>query len=696
MIRRRLLVAAIAMLLTIAACTTRQLTPANTQETAAVVTPTAAPGATQVQSDSTPVQQPTIENQSQGESSTAGQAQPERVTGSFSFTNEIILNYYVQHAASLTDLYGFVIRDKEWKIPVESQNLGFLDIDEEEKTGTFAIQLPLEPRGMLVDVNPDGRQETGVQIFAAEYFPNLTGGPYAEGDDSAHGWPTYLASVRTDRENQDEIIGGMLIIWSPDAEQFFPSGFGPDGLLFTEDDPVMPVPQGYSAIDLDQSPFQIIREEEVTLTLYEPDDVAIKDFSALSYTEAFEQMFAIARKEYAFNDVEGKAPDWDALYEALAPRVAAAEQEKSPEAFFLALREFTLAFQDGHVGLNGGPTGQETISRSIAGGYGFAVRELDDGRVLVVHVVSGGPADEAGMLPGAEITEFNGLPVSEAIAAVDPPNAPHSMATRLRSEQARFLVRAPLGETASVTFTNPEGDTHTVDLEAVREQESMFVTSPYRNIDPTGLPVEYIVASNGLGYVRLYSNYDDLNLIIRLFQRALDKFEENEVETLIIDLRANSGGANLGLAGFLTDEEIVLGQLEYYSDVTGKFEAIRPPDRVEPNEKQYRFRKMFLLVDEACASACELEAYGFSQVPGMVVVGHTPTAGVEAEVARGQFKLPEDMTLQIPTGRFVLPDGSIFLEGKGVEPDERVPVNEDTVLNQQDPVLQHVIRLANQ
>ncbi len=54
---------------------------------------------------------------------------------------------------------------------------------------------------------------------------------------------------------------------------------------------------------------------------------------------------------------------------------------------------------------------------------------------------------------------------------------------------------------------------------------------------------------------------------------------------------------------------------------------------------------MAVLVGQACASACEIEAYGFSQVPGMMVFGETPSAGVEAEVGRGQFSLPEGISL---------------------------------------------------
>jgi hypothetical protein len=190
-----------------------------------------------------------------------------------------------------------------------------------------------------------------------------------------------------------------------------------------------------------------------------------------------------------------------------------------------------------------------------------------------------------------------------------------------------------------------------------------------------------------IGYVKISSNYDDLNLIIRLFQRALDQFKVNEAAGIIIDMRYNAGGANLGLAGFLTDQEIPMGQLEYYSDKTGKFEPEGPREKITPNVEQYRFNKMALLVGQACFSACELESYGFSQVPGMTVVGLTPSAGVEAEVARGQFLLPEELSLQIPTGRFTLPDGSIFLDGKGVPPTLKVPVDETTVLSSDDVVL---------
>ncbi|MBE0697100.1 MAG: PDZ domain-containing protein, partial [Anaerolineaceae bacterium] len=367
----------------------------------------------------------------------------------------IIITYYVEQAVALTDMYGFVIRDREWEIPVASQTLGFLNIDKAARKATYTLQLPARPSATLVDVNPDGKEETGVQIFTVAYSPNLTGGPYSEGDDRSLGWPSYLTSARTDTENEDEVIGGKLVIWSPDASQSFPSDFGADGKLFTADDPVMAVPQGYTIIDLDKKPFAILRDEQPELVLYEPSDVAIKDFSGDSYTQAFDNMFQIVRKEYAFNGIVDKQPDWDKLYAELSPRVKEAEQKKDALEFYLVMRDYITSFKDGHVGLNGGQLDNQYFTEKTAGGYGFAIRELDDQRVIVVYVLPGGPADKAGMQKGAEVKEFNGKPIEEAIQEVKPLSAPHSTEFSLRYQQARYLLRAPEGTKASVNFTNP-------------------------------------------------------------------------------------------------------------------------------------------------------------------------------------------------------------------------------------------------
>jgi len=626
--------------------------------------------------------------------------QPHQLIGTYEVTNDFVLaTYYVENAVALTDMHGFVIRDLEWEIPVDSQTLGFMTFDKETLKGTFELSLPAMPQGEFNDVDNNGVEDKGVQIFAVGYSPNIYGGPFAEGDDRSRGWPSYLASVKTDAENKDEVIGGKLVVWAADASQQFPTSFGADGLLFTADDALGALPVGYSIVDLDQSPFSVTQEAVPQLTLYEPQDIAVKDYSAMSYSESFDKMFEVIRKEYAFADIEGKAPDWDALYADLKPRVEQAEKAKDANAFYLALRDFTWAFKDGHVSVDGGDYAQQDFGTAVSGGYGFAIRELDDGRVIVIYVMDGGPAQAANMQVGAEITEFNGQPISEAIDAAQS-YSNQSSDFAIRYQKARYLLRAVPGTEAKVTFANLDGIPQAVTLTAIEERQSFSRTSLYFGVDTNSLlPVDAKIIPSGndaVGYIRINSNYDDLNLVIRLFERALQQFEANGVAGVVIDMRYNSGGAPLGLAGFLTDQEILMGQLEYFSDKTGKFEAEGLREKVYPNQNQYHFDKTILLVGAACFSACEIEAYGFSQVAGMIVVGQTPTGGVEAETARGSFNLPEGFSVTVPTGRFILPDGSIFLEGQGVPPTLRIPVDETTALASDDIVLQAGIDAALQ
>ena len=123
-------------------------------------------------------------------------------------------------------------------------------------------------------------------------------------------------------------------------------------------------------------------------------------------------MFDVLKKEYAFNGIEGKAPDWEAVYADLMPKVKAAEDAKDSTGFYLAIRDFTWAFKDGHVGASGGDMENEIFSSAVSAGYGFAVRVLDDGSVLTIYVTKGGPAEKAGVVVGDVLTKMGGKPVN--------------------------------------------------------------------------------------------------------------------------------------------------------------------------------------------------------------------------------------------------------------------------------------------
>jgi len=610
------------------------------------------------------------------------------ISGTFTYTNTIIVNtYYVENSVALADMHGFVVRDQNWVTPVNSQTLGYMHIDEKNLNGSYHLDLPAVPEGTYNNVSNDGKTDKGVQIFAVSWWPNLAGGPFSEGDDPSYGWPNYLASVVTDSANHDEVVSGKLVVWAPDDNQMFPTGFGPDGLLFTKDDPVGPIPAGWSVIDLNQKPFGISRSAQQDVTLYEPKDYAVKDFSNLSYSAAFDQMFQIVKVQYAFNGVPNKAPNWDQLYAQVDPEVKAAEQKNDPTAYYSALKDFTLGFKDGHTGLSGA-AGDQLFQQTGVSGYGIAIQQTDSGSFIVTYVTSGSQAALAGIQVGAQVTQFNGDPIADAVSKVKPFGGPFSTDIALHYQQARYLMRAPLGTVARITYQNPGSAAQTVPLIAFQDPDSFNSTSQFRGFDQNALPVESQILSDGVGYIKINSNEDDLNLIMRLFKRALQIFQDNQVPGIIIDMRQDLGGAPLGLAGYLTNTTIIEGQTQYFDPTTGKFESEGIPDKVTPFVEQYTFNKMALLVGQACYSACEIDAYGFSKVPGMAVVGQTPTSGTEADVARGQFNMPTGISMQFPTGRIVLPDGSLFLESTGVAPTVKVPVTVQSLTSGQDVVLQ--------
>ena len=93
--------------------------------------------------------------------------------GTFTVTNDyVIATYAVEHAVMLIDMTGFILRDKEWELPVEAQVLGPMDVDTEKLSGKYTLALPALPHGELHDLDNDDQQDKGVQVFAPEYAPN--------------------------------------------------------------------------------------------------------------------------------------------------------------------------------------------------------------------------------------------------------------------------------------------------------------------------------------------------------------------------------------------------------------------------------------------------------------------------------------------------------------------------------------------
>jgi len=589
----------------------------------------------------------------------------------------------------LEDQGGFIERDLDFEFPLVGQMIGPVELFD-ENTVTFNLALPAIPQGTQVDVDNNDRDDDGVQIFAVAYWSNTWGGPFLERRDGT-GWSTGYASTTTDADRKYEIDGGTLIVWAPDESQGFPTGFGEDGMLFTEDDPTASIPAGYTLVNLDEAPFQLYKEARPHLTLHE-GDIAVNDFSELSYAEAFDALHEKVSREYPFT-IE-KDVDWDELYEAYAPRMAKARND---EEFFLALKDFSLEIQDGHIGVGGYGDLAQIFFENNGGSFGLILAELSDGRVLVVDVLPNTPAEDAGIQKGAEILEWDGKTIDEAISAIEPFFGPYSTPHHKRIEQLVFLTRMAPDDLVEIGFKNPgDEELNLAKMEAIIEYDSLFQWLPIFAEDELALPIEAeILDESGLGYIKINTFSDDYNLMAQLWDRTIRDLIEQEVPGIIIDVRLNGGGSS-GLArdfaGYFFDEDVELMQRSYYNEATGQFEYQDYVSRILPGPVYYD-GPIAVLVGPNCVSACEGFSYSLSLRDDVTVLGYSPTAGAYGEVGRGQYDLPAGLSMQFPTGRSETLDGVLVIEGTGVVPDILVPLTEEGVLRFVDTVLEAAIEV---
>ena len=629
---------------------------------------------------------------------------PISVTGELTYTNPFFTAGTAEPLVILEDQAGFIDRDRNYIFPVESQVLGQITTDYYTSPFSYTLTLPETPSGPYRDVDLDSEEDNGVQVYAVAYWTNVWGDPYLEKrDQHGGGWSSAYASslVSDDRANYLEVYGGKYLLYSPDSEQGFPAGFGEDGLLFTEDDPIIGLPAGWTLVDLDSDPFVFDRSSYPTVDLLEPEGIALDDFSDLGYSDAFEAMLEKMRTEYAFT--ENKSIEWEKLESEFRPRFEQAEANRDSQSYLLALRDFLWSIPDGHIAMDTSVF-RSQFQAEVAGGLGMALRQLDDGRVLVNYVLPAGPAEEAGIQLGAEILTIEGQPIQKVLEETIPWSSPFSTDHTQDLEQLRYAIRFPLGSNIEVGYSNPEGTSESAVLSVVQEYDSFDFSSPYKGVSGFELPVEFEILDEGYGYVKIASFFDNEVLTIQLWERMMQDLNENGVPGLIIDMRNNGGGSGFladQMAAYFFEEELASGNTGFYDDSTGEFytdpgdeDLLFPP----PREELRYAGPVVVLVGPACASACEFFSYDLTLQDRATIVGQYPTAGLGGSVE--DFVMPEDNSVRFTIGRAVDPAGEIHIEGIGVVPSERVPVTEENMIAQdiqgRDIILEEAIKVLSQ
>jgi len=397
-------------------------------------------------------------------------------------------------------------------------------------------------------------------------------------------------------------------------------------------------------------------------------------------TETFDAAWTIIRDTHFDKTMHGL--DWDAVRAELKPRAASAT---SPAELRAVIRDMLGRLGLSHFALipAGGETstqGANGASADTSGDPGVEVRLL--GRDLIVTHVD----REAASLvrPGWRITQIGSKSVDDLLRAL--PEAGPDQGNRHQQVEAWRIaqthLRGPSGSKVDVAFENGQGAIVRLSLPRHFE-EGIPVTVG-------SLPTMYVrvekdkkaTPSGAVAGVIKFNVW--MAAVDAKFQQAMD--ELRRADGLIIDLRGNPGGLAamlMGISGHFIGERKSLGVMKTRES---EFRFAANPRLVDASGQRVEVYggPVAILIDSMSGSASEcftggMQAIGRARVFGQTSMGQALPALFD--------RLPNGDVLIHAFGDFVTADGT-RLEGRGVIPDETVPLTREDLLAGRDRTME--------
>ncbi len=273
--------------------------------------------------------------------------------------------------------------------------------------------------------------------------------------------------------------------------------------------------------------------------------------------------------------------------------------------------------------------------------YGIGINIASvSGKIYIINVIKGAPADIAGLKPADMILKINGNDIKgDSIF-----------------ETANYIKDAKSG---------------LVDIVVLRN--NVKINKKIKRAEIKVKTVESEIIDKEIGYIRISSFISSETPVE--FIDALNKVQDTQA--LILDLRGNTGGlfqnavfiANM----FLEKGDIVrvIGRGGYDSFYTAE-------------NKEYVYEKpLVVLVDGESASASEIVSAALKDNKRAIIVG-TKTYG--KGVVQKVYNMPNNTGMNLTIARYLTPNG-IDINKKGIEPDYRVEITDDDYKNNNDAQL---------
>jgi len=432
--------------------------------------------------------------------------------------------------------------------------------------------------------------------------------------------------------------------------------------------------------------------------------------------EIFDEAWRVVRDTHFDRTLSGL--DWDAVRTEFRPQAEAArtpqELREVIEAMLARLGQShfqviplagdgTLAGRDSVGTASGADHSAAASSESQAraahdrpeGTVGLDVRLIDD-LVVVRTVEPASSADVCGVRPGWSIAQVDQIDPQSALADV-PVGLEGAWRTFVETRTVASLLDGPEGDSKVIRFRDPTDQSVELQLELLPMAGEVV---RFGGLPPlhARLTSRWIAAAELAAVpVRSPAREPRIGLIAfniwmvpvaAPFHQAIDTFRQ--ADGLIIDLRGNPGGIGalaMGLAGHFCETPLSLGTMRTRG---GDLEFRANPrrtnvagERVEPFSGP-----VAILIDEMTGSTSEVFAGGL-QSHGRVRIFGTRSAG--AALPAQMSTLPNGDTLLHAIADFTTPDGT-RLEGRGVIPDEVVPLPRAELLAGRDAPLLAAVR----
>lgn len=262
----------------------------------------------------------------------------------------------------------------------------------------------------------------------------------------------------------------------------------------------------------------------------------------------------------------------------------------------------------------------EEVNQELEGNFGgIGVQfSIQNDTVMVVAVVSGGPSEKLGILPGDRIVAVNDTTIA---------------GTKITNNDVMKKLRGPLGTKVKVGILR-------------RNLTKALQFDITRGIIPVySVDVSFMLTPE-IGYVKVNrfakNTYEE-------FVTAIAKLKANNCKKIIIDLRGNSGGF-LDVAFNMINE--FLGQNELIVYTKGKSNPRQDMNATGSGSLQNT--QIAVLVDEFSASASEIFAGAIQDNDRGIIVGRRSFG---KGLVQQQIPLPDGSAMRLTIARYYTPSG---------------------------------------